>query len=111
MKIIAVILTVAVLISDGKTASRELLSVEDDLNRASEAAKDGIEDFFTSIWGKICLMDDNCIKVVAYCERVEGGLGIIGQCRPNVGVWLVLAVIAIILLICCCVCRLCWRPC
>ena len=106
MKIIVVMLATAVLIS-GKTASRELLSVEDDLNRASKAAEDEIKDFFSSIWGKICWIDDNCTKVVAYCERVKGGFGFIGQCRPNVGVWIVLALIAFLVLIFCCVCRLC----
>ena len=103
MKIIAVLI-LAGLVS-GKTVSREPLSTDDDIDRAVEEAKEGIADFLTSIWGKVCLVDANCVKYVAYCRSVKGGFGIIGQCRPNIGLWLVVAVIVILVLICSCVCR------
>ena len=99
MKIIAVILAMALVIS-AKSASRELLSMEEDLDRASEAAEDEMKDFLTSMWGKICVVDGNCVKYVAYCQKVKGGFGIIGQCRPNLGVWFVLAGVFFIILIC-----------
>ena len=75
MKIIAVLI-LAGLVS-GKTAPRELLFTEDDIDGALKEAKDGIEDFATSIWGKFCLLDEACMKYVAYCDR-EKGFGIVG---------------------------------
>ena len=121
MKIIIVNILALAVLASGKTASRELLDTEDSINRALEDAKDeiegaledardGIEGFIASVWGKICLLDINCMKHVAYCDR-EGGIFGIGHCRPNIWVWLVLVVIAVsimiaisLILCCCCVC-------
>ena len=91
-------------------ASRELFNTEDDINEAFADAKDEIDGFFASFWGKICVVDENCMKYVAYCDRKTGLTGVDGQCRPNIWVWLVLAGIAILLIgscVCCLLCGLC----
>ena len=113
MKIIAVIILALAVLVSGKTASRELLDTEDDINRALEDAKGEIEGFIASVWGKICILDINCMKYVAYCDTKRGIFGI-GHCRPNIWVWLVLAVIALgiiigisVILFFCCVCTCC----
>ena len=97
-------------------ASRELLDTQDDINNAFDDAKEEIDDFFASFWGKKCLTDTNCMSAVAYCDREVGitagiaGIAVDGECRPTIWVWLVLAVIALLLVgscVCCIICGLC----
>ena len=131
MKIIGVLI-LAGLVS-GKTVSRELLSTEDDIKRAVkeakdgiedlatsvlnsteedikravEEAKDGIEDFATSVLGNVCRQDTDCMKYVAYCHRVKGEFGIVGQCHTDLwNLGIILFGIAGIVLVCSYVC---WR--
>merc|ERR1712203_84017 len=108
--VIILIASLAVLMG-GKTASRELFNTEDDVNQAFKDAKDEIDDFFAKFWGKVCVSDGNCLDYLAYCYKNESKvLGVDGQCRPSIWVWLVLAAIAILLVgscVCCLLCGLC----
>ena len=60
-------------------------------------------------YGAECVMDIQCLKYVAYCDKKAGlsaalGLGplsVDGQCRPVVWVWLVLAFIILLFLVIC----------
>jgi len=117
MKTISImfLLSLAVVVS-ARTASRELLDAQDDINRAFGDAKDEIDGFFASFWGQRCVTDDGCMKYVAYCDKDAGitagitGIGVDGECRPNIWVWLVLAGIALLLVgscVCCLLCGLC----
>ena len=91
-------------------ANRELLGAQDDINKAFGDAKDEIDGFFATVVGKACVLDDNCMKHVSYCEKSEGFTGVDGQCRPNIWVWLVLAGVLLLLVgscVCCLLCGLC----
>lgn len=101
---------VIVLISCGFLASRELLDAQDDINKAFSDAQEDINGFFASFWGKKCVVNDNCLQHMAYCDKDAGITGLDGECRPNIWVWLVLAVIALLLVgscVCCIICGLC----
>merc|ERR1712130_1089010 len=104
-------------VSASSVGSRQLLSTEDDINKAVNDAEQEVSDFIEKFWGGICISDDQCLEVVAFCDNtagksasIMGDLALDGQCRPVIWIWIALAAVILLLLgscICCICCGLC----
>ena len=122
MKTVSILFLASLAVAvSARTASRELLNVEDDIGKAFSEAKDysddarrEIDDWFDRFWGMKCISNGQCAEPIAFCDTNEG-LGYwqdvrSQECRPNVWGWLILAGIGLVLVgsfVCCIICCLC----
>ena len=102
------------IIDSSLLAFRELFKAEGELDRIKQAfeesqlfeagnqvfeeAKGEIDGFFAPLWGKICLLDKQCVEPLAHC--------VTGHCRPSNWVWSGIA-ISLISGALCLLCALC----
>ena len=78
----------------------------EDGSQVFEEAKGEIDGFFASLWGKICLLDDQCVEPLAHCDRRTGLIGVDGQCRPSTLFWSGIAISLLGACLCCLLCGL-----
>jgi len=108
------LLCMTLVVFAGTAGSRQLLD-DSDLNNAIDDAQKELNGLIESVWGGKCLTDDQCASFVAYCDKTQGasaalGLGLDGECRPSIWVWIILGAIVLLFLgscICCICCGIC----
>merc|ERR1711892_571829 len=91
---------------------RKLLDDDDvkTINQLFEDSKEDLTNFIDSIFGEECLSDSGCAPLIAFCDRNEGfsgSLGIDGECRPSIWIWIIIISIVIFLIIACMWCIVC----
>jgi len=89
--------------SASSVGSRHLMNTEDDINDIYDDAEDQIQGIMDKFWGGVCISDDQCYQVVAFCDKSAGLSVIDGECRPVTWFWAI-PVTIILLLVACCIC-------
>jgi len=95
--------------SASSAGSRHLMNTEDDINDIYEGAKDEVQGVMDKFWGGVCISDDQCYQVVAFCDKsaVLGSLAVDGECRPVTWFWAIPVTIILLLVVSCICCIKC----
>ena len=87
---------------------------DSDLKHAIDDAQQKLNGLIDSIWGGKCINDDQCAAFVGYCDKTKGfsgSLGLDGQCRPSILVWIILSASVLLFFGCCIFLKICCGIC